>query len=131
MLLTLGLWLLDKKFQQLCQHDKAFVKALGRRHCVVQFCTKRLGSARFFTFSAGKVTSQPGLHPAPTLTFSFPSTLAAIQLGLTAAQSPNTEAAMLPMINQGKLFIYGDISQLTWFMAISHFLTPASKATPH
>lgn len=131
MFFRLMLWLLARRIEVLTETNPAFVAAIRRRVCVLQFETTGGRVARYFSFRAGATGSRSGRHERPSLTFRFSSAAVARRLILAMAVSRGDSAIMIDAINQGKLRLLGDISLLPWFMQIAAFFPPRRGAAQH
>ena len=130
MLFRFCLWLLAKRITSLMQDHEGFKRVAGKKTCVIQFKTLDNKVARYFFFNMGKVETAAALHKKPSLTIAIPSAAEARKLILMLAKHPNDKAKPIEAIKQGQLRFIGDISLLTWFMAISDYFAPEEITIP-
>ena len=130
MLFRFCLWLLDKRIDALMDGNEGFRKIAGKKSCVIQFKTCDHKVSRYFVFNMGKVESAEALHDKPSLTIAIPTAAEARRFLMTMAKNPDDKSLAIEAIKQGQLRFSGDMSLLTWFMAISDYFAPESITIP-
>ncbi len=130
MLFRFCLWLLAKRIDSLMLENEGFQKVAGKKSCVIQFKTLDNKVSRYFAFNMGKFENAEGLHARPSLTIALPSPAAARKFLFTMAKNPDDKSLAIDAIKQGQLRFSGDVSLLTWFMAISDYFAPEEITVP-
>ncbi len=130
MLFRFCLWLLAKRIDGLMLDNKSFIKIAGKKNCVIQFKTLDNKVLRYFAFNMGKVDNAEALHERPSLTIALPNASEARRFLFTMAKNPDDKSLAIDAIKQGQLRFSGDVSLLTWFMAISDYFAPQEITLP-
>lgn len=118
-LLVLG-W----RLRWLAWRNAEFRGKLAGKDMVMQWRTKAGAPARSFHFLPDRIVARSGLHPNPTVTLSFEDAPYAVQ---TLMQAGKDQMVFMTGMQQGKIIIGGDASQLMWFMTLMRFIAPKKK----
>lgn len=90
----------------------------------MQWRTKVGPPARSFHFLPNRIIPRAGLHPKPTVTLSFEDATYAVN---TLMQASKNQMVFMQGMQEGKIRIEGDASQLMWFMTLMKYLAPKKK----
>lgn len=118
-LLVLG-W----RMRWLAWRNPEFRAKLANKDMVMQWRTKAGTPARSFHFLPNKVVARSGLHPKANVTLSFDSATYAVE---TLMQASKNQMVFMQGMQEGKIKIEGDASQLMWFMSLMKYLAPKKK----
>jgi|SRR5690554_3259048 len=118
-LLVLG-W----RMRWLAWRNPEFRAKLANKDMVMQWRTKAGTPARSFHFLPNKVVPRSGLHPKANVTLSFDSATYAVE---TLMQASKNQMVFMQGMQEGKIKIEGDASQLMWFMSLMKYLAPKKK----
>lgn len=118
-LLVLG-W----RMRWLAWRSDEFRAKLNGKDMVMQWRTKAGTPARWFHFLPNKVVARSGLHPNASVTLSFDSAAYAVE---TLMQASKNQMVFMQGMQENKIKIEGDASQLMWFMSLMKYLAPKKK----
>ncbi|MEY1660763.1 hypothetical protein [Isoalcanivorax beigongshangi] len=117
----LVMWILGLRLRWLGRRNEKFAGKLSGRNVLMQWRTKAGTPARWFHFSDGGVRSGAGLHPAPTVALSFEDAAYAFNV---LKQAAGNQMVFMEGMQQQKIAIEGDVSQMMWFMSLMKFIAP-------
>lgn len=118
-LLILGL-----RLRWLAWRNAEFRAKLVGKDMVMQWRTKAGAPARAFHFLPNKVVVRAGLHSNPSVTLSFEDAPYAVN---TLMQAGKNQMIFMQGMQEGKIKIDGDASQLMWFMTLMKFIAPKKR----
>jgi hypothetical protein len=118
-LLVLG-W----RMRWLAWRNPDFRAKLANKDMVMQWRTKAGTPARSFHFLPNQVVPRSGLHPKASVTLSFDNATYAVE---TLMQASKNQMVFMQGMQEGKIKIEGDASQLMWFMSLMKYLAPKKK----
>lgn len=117
----LMLLLLGWRLRWLAWRNAEFREKLAGKDMVMQWRTKVGTPARSFHFLPNRIIARGGLHSKPTVTLSFESAPYAVATLLEAGKN---QMVFMQGMQEGKIRIEGDASQLMWFMTLLKFVMP-------
>lgn len=118
------LLILGWRMRWLAWHNEEFRSKLAGKDMVMQWRTKVGPPARSFHFLPNRIIPRAGLHPKPTVTLSFEDATYAVN---TLMQASKNQMVFMQGMQEGKIRIEGDASQLMWFMTLMKYLAPKKK----
>lgn len=118
-LLVLG-W----RMRWLAWRSDEFRAKLNGKDMVMQWRTQAGAPARWFHFLPNKIVARHGLHPNPSVTLNFADAHYAVA---TLMQASKNQTVFMQGMQEGKIKIEGDASQLMWFMSLMKYLAPKKK----
>ena len=118
-LLVLG-W----RLRWLAWRNAEFRGKLAGKDMVMQWRTKAGAPARSFHFLPNRIIPRAGLHPNPSVTLSFEDAHYAVK---TLMEAGKNQMAFMAGMQEGKIKIEGDASQLMWFMTLMKYIAPKKK----
>ncbi|MDF1628536.1 MAG: hypothetical protein P1U78_01960 [Alcanivoracaceae bacterium] len=118
------LLILGWRMRWLAWRNEEFRGKLAGKDMVMQWRTRVGPPARSFHFLPDRIIPRHGLHPAPTVTLSFEDASYAVD---TLMQASKNQMAFMQGMQEGKIKIEGDASQLMWFMTLMKYLAPKKK----
>ena len=118
-LLVLG-W----RLRWLAWRNAEFRAKLAGKDMVMQWRTNAGAPARWFHFRPDRIVARPGLHPSPTVTLGFEDAQYAVD---TLMEAGKNQMVFMMGMQQGKIKISGDATQLMWFMTLMKYISPKKK----
>jgi hypothetical protein len=112
------------RLRWLAWRNAEFRDKLAGKDLVMQWRTKAGAPSRSFHFLPDRVMARGGLHPSPAVTLSFEDAHYAVQMLMTARKN---QMAFMTGMQQGKIRIEGDASQLMWFMGLLKYIVPKRR----
>ncbi|MCC1496067.1 hypothetical protein [Alcanivorax sp. 1008] len=118
------LLILGWRMRWLAWRNEEFRSKLAGKDMVMQWRTRVGPPARSFHFLPDRIIPRHGLHPTPTVTLSFEDASYAVD---TLMQAGKNQMVFMQGMQEGKIKIEGDASQLMWFMTLMKYLAPKKK----
>ena len=118
------LLILGWRMRWLAWRNEEFRSKLASKDMVMQWRTKVGPPARSYHFLPNRIIPRAGLHPKPTVTLSFEDASYAVN---TLMQASKNQVVFMQGMQEGKIKIEGDASQLMWFMTLMKYLAPKKK----
>jgi hypothetical protein len=118
------LLILGWRMRWLAWRNEEFRGKLAGKDMVMQWRTKVGPPARSFHFLPNRILPRAGLHPKPTVTLTFENAAYAVD---TLMQASKNQTVFMQGMQDGKIRIEGDASQLMWFMSLMKYLAPKKK----
>jgi len=118
------LLILGWRMRWLAWRNEEFRSKLASKDMVMQWRTKVGPPARSYHFLPNRIIPRAGLHPKPTVTLSFEDASYAVN---TLMQASKNQMVFMQGMQEGKIKIEGDASQLMWFMTLMKYLAPKKK----
>lgn len=115
------LLLLGWRLRWLAWRNAEFREKLTGKDMVMQWRTKVGTPARSFHFLPNRIIARGGLHSKPTVTLSFDSADYAVA---TLIEAGKNQMVFMQGMQEGRIRIEGDASQLMWFMTLLKYVMP-------
>lgn len=118
------LFILAWRMRWLAWRNPRFREQIERKDMIMQWRTRQGKPARWFHFRYGRVHSASGLHDQSRVTLNFESAEYAFNVLLASGKS---QMVFMEGMQEGRIKINGDASQLMWFMTLMKYITPGKK----
>lgn len=119
------LLLLGWRLRWLAWRSAEFREKLVGKDMVMQWRTKDGTPARSFHFLPNRIIPRSGLHSKPTVILSFESASYAVA---TLIEAGKNQMVFMQGMQEGRIRIEGDASQLMWFMSLLKYVMPKKKS---
>jgi hypothetical protein len=120
----LVLLILGWRLRWLAWRNPEFRKTIESKDMVMQWKTLSGKPARWYHFNKGRVIARGGEHEKPDVALNFESAGYAFD---TLMESGKNQMVFMEGMQQGRIKIEGDPSQLMWFMGLMKFIMPKKK----